>query len=213
MNRQERILVPGPAGQIETALDYPANDTPRNIALVAHPHPLYGGALDNKVAQTLAWAFRDLGYLAVRPNFRGVGQSEGQHDLGIGETDDLEHIVHWAAKHAGIAEPVKPVLAGFSFGSYVCVRLAQRIEVERMVLVGTAVGRVSGDREYPGASVPADSILIHGELDETVPITNVFAWAGPLDIPVVVIPGADHFFHRRLNIIRGIVTRAWPSSR
>jgi alpha/beta superfamily hydrolase len=213
MNRQERILVPGPAGQIETALDYPANDTPRGIALVAHPHPLYGGALDNKVAQTLAWAFRDLGYLAVRPNFRGVGQSEGQHDLGIGETDDIEHVVHWAATHAGIAEPVKPVLAGFSFGSYVCVRLAQRFEVERMVLVGTAVGRVSGDREYPGASVPADSILIHGELDETVPIANVFAWAGPLDIPVVVIPGADHFFRRRLNVIRGIVTRAWPSSR
>ena len=166
----ERLLIPGPAGNIETVVDRPESDNLRGFALIAHPHPLYGGALENKVAQTLAWAFRDLGFLAIRPNFRGVGQSEGQHDLGVGETDDLAHIVVWARERFGIDPHVKPVLAGFSFGSYVSVRLAQRIEVERMVLVGTAVGRVSGDREYPAASVPANSVIIHGEVDETVPL-------------------------------------------
>jgi alpha/beta superfamily hydrolase len=204
----ERVLVPGDAGAIETVLDLPENPIPRGVALVAHPHPLYGGALDNKVTQTLAWAFRDLGYVAIRSNFRGVGQSEGTHDKGIGETDDLQKLAVWASQRFGNE---KTVLAGFSFGSYVQIRLSQRITVERMVLVGTAVGRVSGDREYAGANVPEDSVIIHGELDETVPLANVLAWAGPQDLPVTVIPGADHFFHRRLAVIRGIVKRAWLS--
>lgn len=204
----ERALIPGDAGAIETVLDFPENPNPRGVALVAHPHPLYGGALDNKVAQTLAWAFRDLGYVAIRPNFRGVGQSQGTHDKGIGETDDLQKVATWASQRFGNE---KTVLAGFSFGSYVQIRLAQRIAVERMVLVGTAVGRVSGDREYAGANVPEDTVIIHGELDETVPLANILAWAAPQDLPVIVIPGADHFFHRRLAIIRGIVARAWPS--
>ena len=205
----ERFLIPGDAGEIETQLDFPSDTPPRGVALIAHPHPLYGGALDNKVAQTLAWALRDLGYVAPRPNFRGVGQSGGVHDNGIGETDDMETVVAWAAQRF---EKVKPVLCGFSFGSYVQIRLAQRIPIERMVLVGTAVGRVSGDRDYAGANVPADTIVIHGELDQTVSLANVLAWAAPQELPVTVIPGADHFFHRRLHIIRGIVKRAWPSS-
>ena len=204
----ERVLIPGDAGVIEAELDFPGTDSPRGVALVAHPHPLYGGALENKVAQTLAWALRDLGYVSVRPNFRGVGQSAGVHDKGIGETDDLQRVSAWASERFGIS---KFVLAGFSFGSYVQIRLAQRIAVERMILVGTAVGRVSGDREYAGTNVPADTVVIHGELDDTVPLTNVLAWAAPQDLPVVVIPGADHFFHRRLHIIRSIVKRAWPS--
>mgnify|MGYP003342247401 FL=1 len=209
MNRSsERLLIEGDAGAIETELDYPGIDQPRGVALVAHPHPLYGGALENKVAQTLAWTLRDLGYVALRPNFRGVGQSAGVHDKGIGETDDLQRVATWASERFGNESTV---LAGFSFGSYVQVRLAQRIAVERMTLVGTAVGRVSGDREYAAAHVPNDTIVIHGELDDTVPLANVLAWAAPQDLPVVVIPGADHFFHRRLHIIRGIVKRAWPS--
>ena len=97
----ERVLVPGAAGAIETVLDLPDRADPRGVALVAHPHPLYGGALDNKVAQTLAWAFRDLGYVALRPNFRGVGQSQGSHDKGIGETDDLQALAEWAAQRFG----------------------------------------------------------------------------------------------------------------
>jgi len=208
MSRSERLLIPGAVGAVETVIDYPENETPRGVALVAHPHPLYGGALENKVAQTLAWAFRDLGYVALRPNFRGVGQSEGVHDKGTGETDDMEKLSLWAGERFGNRQTV---LAGFSFGSFVQVRLSQRIAVERMVLVGTAVGRVSGDREYAGAGVPPDTVVIHGELDETVPLANVLTWAGPQDLPVIVIPGADHFFHRKLHILRGIVKRAWPS--
>ena len=204
----ECLLIPGDAGAIETELDYPEGVPQRGVALVAHPHPLHGGSLDNKVTQTLAWALRDLGYVSLRPNFRGVGQSEGVHDKGLGETDDLQRVTVWASERFGNQQTV---LAGFSFGSYVQIRLARRIAVERMVLVGTAVGRVGGDREYAGANVPPDTLLIHGELDETVPLANVLAWAAPQELPVIVIPGADHFFHRRLHIIRGIVKRAWPS--
>ena len=204
----ERVLIPGDAGTIETELDFPEGHLQRGVALVAHPHPLHGGTLENKVTQTLAWALRDLGYLSLRPNFRGVGKSQGVHDKGIGETDDLQCVAAWAAERFGSQQTV---LAGFSFGSYVQIRLAQRIAVERMVLVGTAVGRVSGDREYAGTNVPSNTLVIHGERDETVPLSNVLAWADPQELPVTVIPGADHFFHRRLHIIRGIVKRAWPS--
>ncbi len=204
----ERVLIPGAAGAIETELDFPEGPLQRGVALVAHPHPLHGGTLENKVTQTLAWALRDLGYVSLRANFRGVGKSDGVHNKGIGETDDLQCVAAWAAERFGNRQTV---LAGFSFGSYVQIRLAQRIAVERMILIGTAVGRVSGDREYASANVPADTLVIHGERDETVPLSNVFAWAAPQELPVTVIPGADHFFHRRLHVIRGIIKRAWPS--
>ena len=210
-------LIDAPCGKLEVDALWQADSTGvanpnaasvERVAILCHPNPLQEGTMMNKVVTTMYRFARDQNMHVVRFNFRGVGQSEGQHDLGIGETDDLQFIDQWAKHRFGND---KTVLAGFSFGSYVQVRLAQRIQTERMVLVGTAVGRVSGDREYPGANVPEDSILIHGELDETVPLANVLAWAAPQDIPVVVIPGADHFFHRRLNIIRGIVMRAWPS--
>ncbi len=204
----ERVLISGASGDVEAVLDFPEIGEARGVALIAHPHPLHGGALDNKVVQTLARSFCELGYVSVRPNFRGVGQSAGVHDKGLGETDDMQKVAAWAGERFGHSQTV---LAGFSFGSFVQVRLSQRIAVERMVLVGTAVGRVSGDREYPGAKVPADTVVIHGELDETVPLANVLDWARPQELPVVVIPGADHFFHLRLHIIRGIVKRAWQS--
>jgi alpha/beta superfamily hydrolase len=190
-----REFVPGPSGKIECAVDLP-DSAPRGIALIAHPHPLYGGTLDNKVVQTLARAFVELGYAAWRPNFRGVGASEGRHDGGRGELEDLAAVL----RHAG-AE--KPVLAGFSFGAAVQARLATKIEVERMVLVGLAATHF----EVP--PVPADTILIHGANDETVPLAAVLAWALPQDLPVVVVPGADHFFHRRLQVLRAIVRNAW----
>jgi alpha/beta superfamily hydrolase len=201
MAASERILIPGPAGTIETVIDTP-DATPAGIALVAHPHPLYGGTLDNKVAQILAKTMVELGYVAVRPNFRGVGQSEGAHDEGNGETDDLVAVVHAVrARFAWVDAPL--VLAGFSFGSLVVSRVALRLKASRMVFVGTAVTR---GRVEP---VPEDSIVIHGEKDDVVPLDLVLRWAEPQDLPVVVIPGADHFFHRRLHIIRNIIRRAW----
>ena len=201
MPASERVLVEGPAGAIETVFDIPPG-APAGIALVAHPHPLFGGTLDNKVAQTLARTFVELGYVAVRPNFRGVGQSAGTHDDGNGETDDLVAVIHAARRRLNLAD-APLVLAGFSFGSLVQSRVAQRVAAQRMAFVGTAVTR--GHVE----PVPADSIVIHGEKDDVVPLDLVLRWAEPQELPVTVIAGADHFFHRRLHIIRNIIKAAW----
>lgn len=206
---EEKIVVAGPAGQIEVIMERP--DAPRGIALIAHPHPIGGGANTNKVAYTLAKTFVSLGYAAFRPNFRGVGGTEGEHDDGVGETEDLLAVLAEAKCRCGNL-PV--ALAGFSFGAYCQTRVAKRLSeaghpAQRLVLVGTAAGFVEGTRQYDTEAVPHDSIVIHGSADETVPLANVFNWALPLDVPVVVVPGADHFFHRRLHQIRDIVTRAW----
>lgn len=195
-----REFIAGPAGRIECAVDAAeapgggAPGVPRGVALVAHPHPLYGGTLDNKVAQTLARACVEAGYEAWRPNFRGVGQSEGRHDEGKGEVEDL------AAVADGFGE--RPlVLAGFSFGGAMAGRLAARRRCEALVLVGPAVTSY----EVPAPTVPC--LIIHGENDETIPLAGVLDWARPHDLPVTLVPGADHFFHRRLNVIRETVRR------
>jgi alpha/beta superfamily hydrolase len=205
MNKQsEKFTLAGGAGNMECVLDMPA-DPPRGVALVAHPHPLYGGTMDNKVAQTLARTFVGLGYAAVRFNFRGVGASEGAHDEGRGEADDMAIVL--AQMRARF--PSLPVaLAGFSFGTFVASQLQQRLiaagqPAERLVLVGSAAGK------WAMPEVPADSILIHGELDDTIPLSAVLDWARPQDIPVIVIPGADHFFHRKLGHIKNLVTQLW----
>jgi hypothetical protein len=168
----------------------------RGVALIAHPHPLFGGTLDNKVVQTLARAFVDLGYEAWRPNFRGVGQTEGVHDEGRGELEDLHSIVKFL-------KPEHLILAGFSFGAAVVGQLAQLVEPERMVLVGLGVTRL------PVPDVPPDTLVIHGENDDTVPLAAVLDWARPQELPVVLVPGADHFFHRKLQVLRTIVQSNW----
>lgn len=210
MSRHERVLIDGPDGKIEVFLD-PAVE-PRGIALVAHPHPLFGGTADNKVVTTLARSFRELGCITLRPSFRGVGGSEGEHDHGEAETEDLFAVHAYARERCGADLPV--YLAGFSFGAYVVTRLAQRLvqagaAAQRLVLVGTASGFFEGMRRYETAAVPADTIVIHGAQDETVPLANVLAWAETLELPITVIPGADHFFHRRLHLIRDIIQRQW----
>jgi alpha/beta superfamily hydrolase len=166
------------------------------VALIAHPHPLFGGTLDNKVVQTLARAFVELGYQSWRPNFRGVGATEGVHDEGRGELEDLKAIL------ASI-QSAKLVLAGFSFGAAVQAQLAQQVAAERMVLVGLAVTRLAIPPVQP------DTLVIHGENDTTVPLAAVLDWARPQDLPVILVPGADHFFHRKLHILRGIVQSNW----
>jgi len=190
-----RETVAGPAGRIECAVDEPAA-APRGVALIAHPHPLFGGTLDNKVVQTLARAFVDLGYAAWRPNFRGVGESEGRHDEGHGEVDDLAAVL----AHAKAA---KPVLAGFSFGAAMAAKLAARVQCERVVLVGTAVT----NQAVP--AVPAGTLVIHGEADLTIPLAAVLDWARPQELAVLVLPGADHFFHRKLPTLKLAVTANW----
>ena len=190
-----REFVAGPAGRIDCAVDRPES-TARGMALIAHPHPLYGGTLDNKVVQTLARSFLELGYETWRPNFRGVGATEGVHDEGRGELEDL----HAVLMHLNVE---RPVLAGFSFGAAVQARLAQRTPPERLVLVGVGVTRLQAP------AVPADTLVIHGENDETVPLAAVLEWARPQELPVILVPGADHFFHRKLHVLRTIVTSNW----
>jgi len=206
---EEKILLDGPAGKIDVIVENPG--APRGIALIGHPHPLFGGGNTNKVVQTLARTFTQLEYVALRPNFRGIGHSEGTHDEGRGETDDLLAVLAEAKCRYGNL-PV--ALAGFSFGAFVQTRVAKALAeaghpAQRLVLVGTAAGFVEGTRSYDTEAVPGDTIVIHGSEDETVPLANVLAWAKPLELPITVVPGADHFFHRRLHVIREIVTRAW----
>lgn len=201
----ERVLFTGGAGEIEAVIDAPAQ-APRGIALIAHPHPLFGGTLDNKVVQTLAKTFVELGWVAVRPNFRGVGATEGAHDHGDGETEDMLAVARQTTERFG---ELPLALAGFSFGAFVQTRVAKRITPHRLVLVAPPAGLVSAGRSYATETVPADTLVIHGEQDETVPLANVFDWARPQELPVVVIPGADHFFHRRLHLIKRIVKGAW----
>jgi alpha/beta superfamily hydrolase len=190
-----RASVAGPAGRIECAVDEPPGAA-RGVALIAHPHPLFGGTLDNKVVQTLARAFVELGYAAWRPNFRGVGASEGAHDEGRGEVEDLATVL----RHAGA---VKPVLAGFSFGAAMQAKLAAQVDAERLVLVGVAVTK------YQLPAVPKGTLVIHGEVDDTIPLAAVLDWARPQDLPVLVVPGADHFFHHKLPALRIAVTANW----
>jgi hypothetical protein len=200
MNSQtQRTSIAGPAGAIECAIDEPA-DAPRALAIVCHPHPQGGGTLDNKVAQTLARAFVQLGYRAVRFNFRGVGASEGKYDEGRGETDDTLAVI---AAHRDPAVPL--VLSGFSFGAYVASQAAQRLpddaKAERLVLVGPSTQK----QQMP--AVPEGTLVIHGELDDVVPLSATFDWARPQALPVVVIPGAGHFFHGQLTLLKNLVVR------
>ena len=195
---------------------------PRGLALIGHPHPLLGGSMDNKVAQTLAKTLNLLGYVSVRPNFRGVGKSQGSFDDGVGEIDDLEQILEWMQKPNSWKEltsivedgwtnevanlPV--VLAGFSFGSFVNSNLTERLTnkgkaPERLVLIGSAAGK------WDMPDIPKNSIVIHGEVDETIPLQAVFDWLKEQEVVVHVIPGADHFFHRKLHLIRDTVMGLW----
>ncbi|HET7792986.1 MAG TPA: alpha/beta fold hydrolase [Rhizobacter sp.] len=198
MNSQtQRVRIAGPAGAIECAIDEPA-EAPRGVAVVCHPHPLHGGTMDNKVAQTLARAFVQLGFRAVRFNFRGVGGSEGRFDEGRGETDDALAVI---AAHRDPALPLR--LAGFSFGGFVAAQAAQRLaddaKAEALVLVGPSTQK----QQVP--NVPADTLVIHGESDDVVPLSATLDWARPQALPVVVIPGAGHFFHGQLTLLKNLV--------
>ncbi len=187
----QRAHVDGPAGRLEVAIDRP-DAAPRGGVLIAHPHPQFGGTLDNKVVQTLARAFVELGYETWRPNFRGVGASKGAYDEGRGEVDDLLAVFNAMTFETKL-------LAGFSFGGAMAARLAEKVKAARLVLVAPAV------RNFPAPNVPADTLVIHGEADETVPLADVLEWARPQELPVMVVPAAEHFFHRKLHVLRAIV--------
>jgi alpha/beta superfamily hydrolase len=206
----ETVLIDGPVGQVQTLVDEP--ETLRGLALVAHPHPLFGGANNNKVAYTLAHGLVDVGYLVLRPNFRGVGKSAGVHDQGNGETEDLLAVLGHARARWDASCTLPVLLAGYSFGAFVQTRVAKRLAedghpAEQLILVAMAAGAVEGARHYQPEPIPRGSLLIHGGRDTTVPLANVLAYAEPLDLLVSVIPGADHFFHGRLRLLREIIAR------
>ena len=229
MNSRTKVIhIEGIVGLMEMSIDLPdeLKSDPtfavRGLALVAHPHPLMGGTMDNKVAQTMARAFNQLGYVSVRPNFRGVGATAGEHDDGVGELDDLLHVTDWMRTPSNWSQfettdhqastahsnTLPLVISGFSFGSFVGSHLVQKLAelgrpAERLVMVGSAAGK------WNLAPVPADTIVIHGEVDETITLGAVLDWARPQELTVQVVPGADHFFHRRLHCIRNIITGAW----
>ncbi|MDL2337883.1 MAG: alpha/beta fold hydrolase [Pseudomonadota bacterium] len=187
----------GPAGMLECALDVPAR-TSVGLAVVCHPHPLHGGTMDNKVVQTLARALLPLGWSTVRFNFRGVGKSEGAWDEGQGEIDDALAVI---AQHRHAGQPL--LLAGFSFGAYVAAEAASRLPAAdrplRLVLVGPSIQK----QRLP--AVPADTVVIHGESDEVVPLSATLDWARPLSLPVTVFPGVGHFFHGQLGLLKSVV--------
>lgn len=197
-----KLSVHGHAGRLEAVYAEPAGD-PRGIAVVAHPHPLFGGTMDNKVVQTLARTFCELGQVAVRFNFRGVGDSAGAWDEGKGETEDVLSVAHAAREKLG---HLPLTLAGFSFGGFVAARAARRLHPRRLILVAPAVSR------FETPEVPAGTLVVHGEMDEVVPLKDVLDWARPQELPVVVVPGVEHFFHGRLHLLKQIVLDAWRAS-
>ena len=194
--------IAGPAGALECAID-PPDGVPRGIAVVCHPHPQFGGTMDNKVVQTLARAFVQLGWRSVRFNFRGIGHSEGTWDEGRGEVDDALAVI--AAFHPESAGAAPFLLAGFSFGGYVAAEAASRLpagaQPERLVLVGLS----SQKQQVP--NVPADTVVIHGETDDVVPLAATLAWARSQTLPVIVFPGVGHFFHGQLGLLKNTVVQ------
>jgi uncharacterized protein len=195
----QRQRIAGPAGEIDCAVDEPAAGQPaRGVAVLCHPHPQHGGTMDNKVVQTLARAFVQCGLRAVRFNFRGVGASGGAWDEGRGEVDDaLAVVAHWQ----DTALPL--VLGGFSFGGYVVTQVAARLPTEakaaRLVLIAPAVVN------FPAAPVSQDSVVVHGEADDVVPLSAVLDWARPQVLPVTVVPATGHFFHGQLPLLKQLV--------
>jgi len=204
MNAQtERARIAGPVGTIEIAIDHPADrEAPVGVVVLSHPHPLFGGTMDNKVVQTMVRAFLQMGWRTVRHNFRGVGASEGVHDEGRGESEDLLAVI---AAHRLPGRPL--ALGGFSFGAYVTTLAAARLEgdarASRLLLVGP-----STQRALP-ADVPPDTVVIHGEADDVVPLSATMDWARPQQLPVIVMPGTGHFFHGQLTQLRDLIVRSW----
>ena len=200
-----KSLIAGQAGAIEIAAHVSDTRVPVAVAVIAHPHPLFGGTMDNKVATTLARTLFDADAATYRFNFRGVGGTEGAHDDGRGETVDLLTV----AAHAGRMHPGIPLwLSGFSFGAAVTLAASEELHCDEMVLVAPGFSRMAHWQNVKSGGVaPASTLLIHGEKDETVPLADSLNWARTREISVIVVPDADHFFHQRLHTLRRIISR------
>ena len=197
----QKISLYGGAGLVEALLDVPVTE-PRGTAVIAHPHPLFGGTMTNKVVQTLARAFVQTGWRVVRFNFRGVGTSEGAYDEGRGEAADMLEVIRQVAPEGALA------VAGFSFGAFVTSHVVDQLaarQPEKIVLVGTAASRFVVAPISP--QLHERTLVLHGEQDDTVVLSSVMDWARPQSLPVTVIPGVEHFFHGQLPLLKSLVVR------
>lgn len=206
MIRNKTIVFQGQAGAIDCAVDWPG-DAPRGWALVLHPNPVQGGTRDNKVVTTIARSCVQEGLVAIRPNFRGIGASDGEFDNGTGETADmLELVRQFSTDYPDIASGPW-VLGGFSFGTSVGAQLYSELAEQgnrlpdAVILAGPAVERFN----FRAVELPDDTLLIHGELDDVVPLSETMAYARKTDLPVVVVPNAGHFFHGKLITLRRLL--------
>jgi len=198
--KRYKLRIPVSVGKLETVIDDPETGR-RGLLLVAHPHPLHGGSLDNKVLTTLAKAANEAGWVSVRPNFRGVGMSDGEFDAGIGEAEDLLAV----ARLVEMSYPDLPwALAGFSFGAFVQHRLRQELPAQRLILVAPAVTLYEFD------PVPPDTVVIYGDADELIPPATIRLWAEQQQLALKAIPGAGHFFHGKLKELKQAFLEACP---
>lgn len=203
--RTTRGQIAGPVGRIELATDRPEGE-PHGVAVICHPHPQFGGTLDNKVVQTLARSFLQLGWASVRFNFRGIGASDGAWDQGRGEVEDALAVVAHARHESGSSIRASAlVLAGFSFGGFVAAEAARRLPDDAKALRLVLVAPSTEKQSVP--PVPADTLVIHGDVDDVVPLAATLAWARPQALPVVVFPGVGHFFHGQLALLKTTVVR------
>ncbi|MEM7430917.1 MAG: alpha/beta hydrolase [Pseudomonadota bacterium] len=199
--RAQPQLIPAPQGNLEGLLEWPADLEPIGAALVCHPHPLYGGTMHNKVAHTLARTFVRAGFVALRFNFRGVGNSDGAYDEGEGECDDAVAAWEWLSAQ-GVQGP--HWLSGFSFGAAIAIRAALQVEASGLVSVAPAVARfATGLEDQPRCPW----LVVQGDEDELVAVDDTVEWLDGLEPgpELQIIEGAEHFFHGRLVDLREVV--------
>lgn len=202
-------VIDGPENSIEILVDVSKVPDAKGLAFVCHPQPILGGSAQHKVPHYLAKSLADLGWHVIRPNFRGVGKSTGEHDRGDGESRDI----YWLVQHIKAEYPSLPIaLIGVSFGAFVQAKVAAELEsigqaAEHVVLSAMPWGEVEGGRRYDTPQNIANALVIHGELDERVPLNTIFSWARPSTQVVSVIPGADHLFTGKLPVFKDLIVQ------
>jgi uncharacterized protein len=216
---QQNLFIAGPAGRLEGVLAEPGLTPLRGIAVIAHPHPLYGGTMNHKVVHTLFKTLFELGFITVKFNYRGVEKSEGRRyvagDSGEDETADVLAVVETIRKRfaSSFDGPAPLMLAGFSFGGAIQARAAAQLGPEILIMVAPHVERmripplITRSAQQDIETIP-EILIIQGDHDDVVPLKTVLDWSAPQELPVVVVPGAEHFFHGRLHILKRIIQKA-----
>lgn len=209
---KEQIFIPGPAGKLETILTPPADSLSKKIVIICHPHPLYGGTMNNKVVTTLARTFYEMEMWTVCFNFRGIGKSEGSYGEAIGEIDDLRAILAWVREKFG---DFAIWLAGFSFGSHIAAQVAAHDhDIQQLISIAPPVNHFNFHNTN---TIACPWLVVVAEEDEVVPLNEIKLWLEKNTVPVQTIffPETSHFFHGKLGELREVLKAAFlkPSSR